>query len=101
MTKLSDIAKKIRSKNAGPFWLTIDIFCDTPEAFQQACQIADSDRVAAKLGTSRDVLKRYEIANLNVLKFSLPRPEIQGTRHDRDMHGASFATLLFGLTEAE
>ncbi|GGE54386.1 DUF4387 family protein [Actibacterium pelagium] len=98
MTTLSDVALKIRSKNAGPFWLTIDIFCETEKAFQQACQIADNDRVASALGTTAADLKRYEIASLNVLKFSLPRPEIQGTRYDRDMHGASFANLLSGLS---
>ncbi|MEM1149897.1 MAG: DUF4387 family protein [Pseudomonadota bacterium] len=98
MTKLSDIAIKIRSKNAGPFWLTIDIFCQTKEAFTEACAIADTDRVAALLGTTPAALKRFEIADLNVLKFSLPRPQIQGTVRDRDMHGASFANLLADLS---
>lgn len=98
MTALADVAKKIRSKNAGPFWLTIDIFCDSNTKFQQVCQIADNARVAKLLGTTPDALSRYEIADLNVLKFSLPRPQIQGTRSDRDMHGASFANLLTGLT---
>lgn len=97
MTTLSDVAKKIRSKNGGPFWLTIDIFCETSAAFDQACAIADNDRVAAALGTIAADLKRYEIRSLNVLKFSLPRPEVQGTRFDRDMHGASFANLLAEL----
>ena len=27
LTKLSEIVESVRSKNAGPFWLTIDIFC--------------------------------------------------------------------------
>lgn len=98
MTKLSQIAKKIRSKNAGPFWLTIDIFCDTANAFEEVCRIADDARVARRLGVTESVLKRYEIADLNVLKFSLPRPEIQGTVLDRDMHGASFANLLADLS---
>ena len=98
MTKLSDIAKKIRSKNAGPFWLTIDIFCENRVDFARACEVADNDRVASALGVASDDLKRYEISDLNVLKFSLPRPEIQGTRFDRDMHGASFANLLAGLS---
>lgn len=99
MTTLSDVAMKIRSKNAGPFWLTIDIFCESREAFEQACRISDNERVASALGTKVADLKRFEIANLNVLKFSLPRPEIQGTRYDRDMHGASFANLLSDLSD--
>ena len=97
MTRLSEVASKIRSKNAGPFWLTIDIFCDTDGAFAEACRLADNDRVAAALGVDVAVLKRYEIADLRVLKFSLPRPEVQGTRFDRDMHGASYANILAEL----
>ena len=98
MTRLSDVAFKIRSKNAGPFWLTIDIFCKDPSDFAHACEIADTTRVAAALGVHDQDLKRYEIKDLNVLKFSCPRPEVQGTRFDRDMHGASFANLLMGLS---
>ena len=99
MTMLSDVTMKIRSKNAGPFWLTIDIFCENSNAFQTACRIASNERVAKALGTDVTELKRFEIADLNVLKFSVPRPHIQGTTRDRDMHGASFANLLSELTE--
>lgn len=97
MTKLANIAKKIRSKNAGPFWLTIDVFCDTSEAFQQVAQALTTERTAHALDASPDTLKRYEIADLNVVKISIPRPAIQGTRQDRDMHGASFANILAEL----
>ena len=94
MTKLADIATKVRSKNAGPFWLTLDIFCDTPETFARVCKRLTSKRVAAAFRMDAEELKRFEIADLNVLKLSLPRPHVQGTRGDRDMHGASFANLL-------
>ena len=94
MTRLGDIAKKVRSKNAGPFWLTCDIFCGTPEVFARVCRSLSTDRVAAAFEMDVAKLKRFEITDLNVLKFSLPRPQVQGTRLDRDMHGASFANLL-------
>ena len=32
--KLKELVKKIRSKNAGPFLLTIDIFCSNKKKFQ-------------------------------------------------------------------
>ena len=97
MTKLSDIAKKIRSKNAGPFWLTIDVFCDTAEAYQKVVDALDVMRMAEVLRTDPATLKRFEIPDLNVVKISIPRPAIQGTRQDRDMHGASFANILADL----
>ena len=94
MIRLADLVTKVRSKNAGPFWLTIDIFCGTPEVFRRVCTALSSERVATVLQTNAASLKRFEIADLNVLKFSMPRPFVQGTRLDRDMHGASFANLL-------
>ena len=45
-------------------------------------------------------LKRFDIADLHVIKFSLPRPQVQGARLDRDMHGASFAVLVQEVLEA-
>jgi len=94
MTRLADVATKIRSKNAGPFWLTVDIFCGTEEAYNRIVSGLTTAQVASKFQISEDVIKRFNLAELNVVKFSLPRPCVQGTRADRDMHGASFASLL-------
>lgn len=94
MAELGTIAAKIRSKNAGPFWLTIDIFCESRAAFSRISAGLDSARVAALYGADPATLKRFDITDLDVVKFSFPRPAIQGTRADRDMHGAAWACLL-------
>jgi len=94
LPKLRDIVQKVRSKNAGPFWLTIDIFCGTPEAFEQVQTKLKTDAVARLYGADSQLLKRFEMADLNVVKISLPRPATQGAIDDRDMHGASWASLL-------
>lgn len=94
MANLGGIVEKVRSKNAGPFWLTIDIFCGTASAFVQICEGLSTERVAKVFATDPETLKRFEIPSLNVVKFSLPRPDIQGSVADRDMHGASWAALL-------
>lgn len=39
-------------------------------------------------------LKRFDISDLRVIKFSMARPIIQGSAADRDMHGAQYAALL-------
>jgi len=36
MATLGDLAKLVRSKNAGPFWLTIDIMFDDAQAYRRA-----------------------------------------------------------------
>lgn len=92
--KLGALAAKVRSKNAGPFWVTVDIFFDDKVHYQTAVSTLDITRVAALFGTETQVLKRFDIDALQVIKLSLPRPAVQGTAADRDMHGASFAVLL-------
>ena len=94
MSALKDIAQKVRSKNAGPFWLTEDIFCGTPEVFARVRDGLDTGAVAARFRVATADLKRFDMEELNVVKFSLPRPQVQGTGADRDMHGASFAQVL-------
>lgn len=94
---LGDLVLKVRSKNAGPFWVTIDIFCDRADVFDRLSAQLDTDRVAALYGVAPDGLKRFDIPDLRVIKFSLPRPVVQGSVHDRDMHGAQYAALLAEL----
>ncbi|MBM7066855.1 DUF4387 family protein [Actibacterium sp. 188UL27-1] len=94
MPKLGEVAEKVRSKNAGPFWVTIDIFCGTSEAYDQVTTQLTDAHVAQILQTERQLLKRFEIPSLNVVKFSLPRPQIQGHIADRDMHGAALGALM-------
>lgn len=94
MAELASLVEKVRSKNAGPFWATIDIFCGTPEAFDTVSTALSTGAVAARLGVAPQELKRFDIPLLYVIKFSLPRPSVQGTVTDRDMHGAGWAVLL-------
>ena len=94
MAQLKTRVEKIRSKNAGPFWVTVDVFCHRDGSFDEIAAFLTTARVAAAFAAPEDTLQRYELRDLDVLKFSLPRPQIQGTRTDRDMHGAGFGFLL-------
>jgi len=97
MRTLNELVQKIRSKNAGPFWLTIDIFCGSETAYRDVAENLRTADVAKALGANSQDLKRFDIPSLNVIKISLPRPTVQGARDDRDMHGASWAALLAEL----
>jgi hypothetical protein len=94
MPEIGQIAEKVRSKNAGPFWLTVDIFCGDAAVFDRIVQGLDTARVAQVFGVDPSAMKRFDIAALNVIKLSVPRPVFQGTRADRDMHGAGWAVLV-------
>ena len=97
MPEIRDIAQKVRSKNAGPFWVTIDIFCGSSDAYAHIRDRLQTSAAAAALGVPTQELKRFDIGDLNVIKLSAPRPSVQGTRADRDMHGAGWAVLIAEL----
>lgn len=97
MPDVGHIATKVRSKNAGPFWLTIDIFCGDAAAYQQIVSGLSTDRVARALGVAETDIKRFDIEALHVIKISLPRPVVQGSVDDRDMHGAAWASVVAEL----
>lgn len=94
MPRVGDVAMKVRSKNAGPFWVTVDIFCGSEAAFKRVSQGLSTERLQALFQANPGDLKRFDIADLNVVKIALPRPKVQGTLADRDMHGAAWGPLV-------
>ena len=93
MPRLGDRVLKVRSKNAGPFWVTVDVFCGTPDVFEQVRRELRTEAVAALFQQPSQLVKRFDIAD----QISFPRPVVQGARTDRDMHGAQWAILLAEL----
>ena len=100
MSAGTGLVREIRSKNAGPFWVTIDVFCRDASAFEIVRYRLETAEVARALQADPQRLKRFDIAELQVIKFSLPRPQVQGARLDRDMHRASFSVLVQEVLEA-
>ena len=94
MTALGDLADRLRAKNAGPFWLTIDVFCPDAATYARVSKGLSTDKVAGLYGIPSQVLKRFDIPALNVIKLSMPRPTVQGSREDRDMHASQWAWIL-------
>ena len=92
--RLGDLALGVRSKNAGPFTVTVDVFCGSSGAYARVRSLLTVRRVAELYRVEVDSVRRFELPDLDVLKFSFPRPARQGSRLDRDMHAAQFAVLL-------
>lgn len=89
MTKLSALARLIRSKNAGPFELTFDIMFDDEQSYRR---VRDSgaltrETVAACYGLPAAQVKFFRCDNARAIKASIPRPSPQGDLLDSDGHG--------------
>lgn len=97
MQPLRDVASYVRSKNAGPFWVTIDIFCDGPQAFARIAQAPAlaASAIADLYAVNAADVKIFPDGNINVVKISFPRPVVAGSFRDRDAHaGQYFVPLL-------
>ena len=95
--KLWESASLIRSKNAGPFILTLDIMFADRDAYEKVRDsgVLDRNLVAAIYGVPVEDVDGYECDNALALKFSMPRPLPQGDFGDGDMHGGQqYAPLL-------
>jgi len=95
--RLRDLAILVRSKNAGPFMLTIDVFFDGPETLRRAAESAalSADSVAEAYGVAPERVKIIAVSQANALKVSLPRPWPAGEVGDCDVAGGQqFLPLL-------
>ncbi|GAA0625631.1 DUF4387 domain-containing protein [Kribbella sandramycini] len=88
MTTLADLTTEVRSKNAGPFWLTLELFLRDEPAYQLAAdpRLLNERTIAALYAVDETTVQLFRIPTLNVIKISFPRPRSQGSLHDRDMH---------------
>ncbi len=89
MAKLGEVCRHVRSKNAGPFWITVDLFFRNASDFARyvGAPAIGIDMVAAVFDVDAAQVKRFAIPDLNVVKFSYPRRQPQGWAAERDMHG--------------
>ena len=89
--KLGEIAKYLRSKNAGPFKLTVDIFFRSREHYEKvkASGAISNERIADLYGlpdTQR--ISVFEYDRVAAIKVTFPRRIPSGSFGDSDIYGA-------------
>ena len=97
MPKLKEVCRHVRSKNAGPFWITVDLFFKDAAAYAAHAgdPVLSKDDLARALNAPSDGLRVIKVPALNVLKVSYPRQHPQGWSGERDMHaGQQYVSLL-------
>ena len=95
--KLGKLARLIRSKNAGPFWITFDIMFANDEDFESvvSAKILTKNWIARTYQVPEDSVIFLEIFAAKAIKFSFPRPRIQGDPGETDMYsGQQYAPLM-------
>lgn len=97
MPHLKDVVRHVRSKNAGPFWVTLDIFFQDEKTFSTygSSPALSSGAIADLFNVEAGTVKRFDIPSLNTIKISFPRNHPQGGVVEHDMHsGQAYVRLL-------
>lgn len=89
MAKLSELAKLIRSKNAGPFVVTVDILFGDRRTYEKVLEtgVLTEENVAAMYQIPQEKVKRYLLPLASAVKFSFPRTYPSGDFLDEDLYG--------------
>jgi hypothetical protein len=96
---VGDVANLVRSKNAGPFWQTVDIFCDSDEDYRDVAApgVVSAETIAILYHIDATTVRIYRMPALRAIKISFPRPTAQGGIHDRDLHAGQQHVPLLSL----
>ena len=98
---LGELAHLVRSKNAGPYWMTLDVFFANDTDYEQAAGVLTADAVAAAYQLDPAGVRLYRMPHIRVIKASFPRPVVQGSFGDRDMHSGQQYVPLAALRIAK
>ena len=94
----------IRSKDAGPFMLTLDLFfvdAAARRAFMAAGVFAP-ERIGELYGVDPAQVQIFELADIDALKISFPRPVASGEFGDTDITGGQqYGILVDMISELE
>jgi hypothetical protein len=96
-TTVAEIARLIRSKNAGPFQLTFDVMFDHRREYERArdAGVFTQSRIAPLFQQRPDDVDIYFCEHALAIKISIPRPSVQGDLMDSDSHGGQqYAPLM-------
>lgn len=99
MQTLDQIAKVIRSKNAGPFCLTLDVLFDKPADYQRVlkAEVITAGKMATLYKQPPENVQVYHHERALAMKVTLVRWTPAGSLTDSDIYGAQQHILLYKL----
>lgn len=98
---LKDIANVIRSKNAGPFELTLDVLLKDADMFEKlkAADIINKKMISELYQIPEaDVISIVYFPNAKAIKATIVRPLPSGALGERDVYGAQQHAPLVNFT---
>ncbi len=96
---LQDIAQVIRSKNAGPRKLTLDVMFASEADYRRVADagVLNPGRIAALYGIAAQDVAVVDYPLGRAIKITMPRRITAGDPGDRDVYGAQQHGALLGI----
>jgi hypothetical protein len=96
---LGELASQVRSKNAGPFWITLDVFFRNQSDYELVTQSAalSQEAIGRLYRVDPATVKYFELPHIPAVKISFPRPVTAGSFEDRDLHAGQQYVPLLGV----
>ena len=94
MKKLIDYTKILRSKNAGPLFITFDLIFNTKEDMEYVEQRLKKSDVSKAYGVEEEKIDIISYGVVNSIKITFPRKNISGCLADTDIYGCQMHTPL-------
>ena len=90
MMSLYDIAEVMRSKNAGPFTLTLDLIFKNDEDFEKVITAPNfnTGQIAEIYKLKASEVKIHPFKAIRAIKISMPRAISSGAPGDNDVYGS-------------
>lgn len=97
--KLVDAARVIRSKNAGPLHLTLDLMFEDEARYEVARRspALGAEAIAHLYGVSANLVQVIAYPAALALKVVIERPAVAGSPGDADVYGAQQHRPLLGI----
>lgn len=90
LVKLCELARVVRSKNAGPLKLTVDLMFEDEARYLQAVEspALKPDNVASLYGLPSENVSVLAVPHALAIKIVMNRKIVAGSPGDRDVYGA-------------
>ena len=101
--RLGELAAVVRSKNAGPFLLTLDIIFNTDDVFDRVvnAKVITRERIGRLFSVEPQAVNIIAFPLVRAVKITMPRRRASGDLEDSDVYAAQQYIPLLDMVVPE
>ncbi len=97
MKKLIEYTKILRSKNAGPLFITFDLIFNDTDDMKYVSERLDKELISKAYGVAVEKIDIIKYEVVKSIKITFPRKNISGSLSDTDIYGCQMHSPLANI----